>query len=98
MTKAFPFDIITQIALNADHNVLLGLRATSSEVKDFVTPLAFRSLRVACNSAGFERLYDFGVGAQKLCALVQHLEVVQSQEDRMNLLYQGKRFISIEVS
>lgn len=75
-----PFDIFVQIVLQCDHNTLLTLRASCNEVKDFVTPLAFRDLCVQSDLEGFERLEEFGTKGQTLSALVLNLRVAQAED------------------
>lgn len=77
--EMLPFDILTHIAHHADRNTLLNLRIICNEVKGFVTPLAFRSLRVVCTEGSFTRLCDLGIISPTLSQLVLELIIDESE-------------------
>jgi len=88
---ALPFDILTQVAFYADKNEVLALRATCADARDYLTPYAFRALRISCTVINFARLDDFGTrGSLELRTLVQDLEISQSKENRLELLSESQ--------
>ena len=78
---ALPFDILTQIALYAEHNTLLSMRGVCKELYEFATPLALRSLRYPCTLDGFSRLHSLGLDYPSLSELVKEIYIHQSGDD-----------------
>jgi len=77
------FNILTEVAPYAEHNLLLNMRATCTDALNLLTPLAFCGLRIPCTPEGFHRLHDLGkYGKRQIRDLVLDIKIVQSQEDR----------------